>query len=235
MYELFAEHINFGTFLFIAKYLFLFLTLSIILLILCKKFKLFKRKNHILDKITYFYYLYIPTIFMAFAVLYSSIAYTKNQTLLIVNKAAPFINTQAAEFLDDVGLPENLSIANIRDAVQIYTSELAINIFSKYDNLPQPLKTWLIEKISSALADKILTAEIEKFTSLDIGKVKDLWDKDLKELISNGFITDLISQKLNERISGMQNSFVIIFIILLLIPFAETVVSKQVEKRKKTE
>lgn len=172
---------------------------------------------------------------MAFAVLYSSIAYAKNETVLIVNKAAPFINTQAMEFLDDVGLPENLSIADIRDAAQIYTSGLVTNIFSKYDNFPQPLKTWLIEKISSALADKILTAKIEKFTSLDIGKVKDLWDKDLRELISNGFITDLISQKLNERISGMQNNFVIIFIILLLIPFAETVVSKQVEKHKKTE
>ncbi|MDR2099733.1 MAG: hypothetical protein LBP40_02745, partial [Campylobacteraceae bacterium] len=187
--------------------------------------------NSILDKITYLYYLYIPIIFIIFAVIYSSIAYTKNEMILAVDKAAPAINAQAVEFLDDIDFPKNLSISNIKDAVQLYISELITNAFSKYD-LPQQLKTWLIEKTSSALADKILIAKVGEFTSLDIGKVKDLWSGNLRELISNGFITDMIRKNIEEKISGIQNNFIIIFLILLLIPFVETAVSKQIEKRK---
>jgi hypothetical protein len=151
--------------------------------------------------------------------------------ILAVDKAAPAINAQAVEFLDDIDFPKNLSISNIKDAVQLYISELITNAFSKYD-LPQQLKTWLIEKTSSALADKILIAKVGEFTSLDIGKVKDLWSGNLRELISNGFITDMIRKNIEEKISGIQNNFIIIFLILLLIPFVETAVSKQIEKRK---
>ncbi|MDR3177893.1 MAG: hypothetical protein LBT96_02805, partial [Campylobacteraceae bacterium] len=99
MYELLSTYIDFGIFLFIGKYLLAFFVVGIIVLIFCKKLKLFKRQNKILDKLTYLNYLYIPTIFIAFSITYASAAYVKKETVALINEAAPAINAQATAYL----------------------------------------------------------------------------------------------------------------------------------------
>ncbi|MDR1555363.1 MAG: hypothetical protein LBS39_05000 [Campylobacteraceae bacterium] len=135
------------------------------------------------------------------------------------------INARAATFLDDIDFAQNPSISNAKNIVQAYMSELITGSFGKFDSLPQSLKTWFIEKVLFVLADKTLTAKAKEFTSLDINKIKDLWDKDLRKLVSEGFVTDIIPQIIEEKISGMQNSLLVVFFVLMLVPFAETAVS----------
>jgi hypothetical protein len=236
MYEFFITHLGLGMFWFVAKYTLLFFVLSLVLLVVCKKWRLFKRKYRIWDILTSVYYIYIPVVFVGFAMFYSLAGYVRQETLALIDRAAQPISSYVALYLEKVPVVQykNLSVPTLKNQLVAFLDkghgELAQNAPAVFKSLPEPVKFWLMESFASVIIEKT-NAKVAGMAGVDEIALAKIWEQEVLSLVKSSRITAFLSEKVENVIGGYQRLLVWILFFLLLLPATETVFAKWVERR----
>ena len=219
----------------IAKWMFIFLVISIMVLVIGTKLKLFKRRTKVAKVLVKLYYILIPLYFMLFAIKYAPI---KNSQIEI-NKVIDENKEIATEFVHDfVGAVASEALLTQETSAKDLVNSYLDTYVYKADSLPQPedlnIGKRFIYKIKREIEFNYLIVvkeskiikEAVNLVGIDEQTGKDLYRTDFKNLFSEGEIVDIFKKQLNRTYRSIYKSMFILFLIGLLIPGIEIVLAR---------
>ena len=233
------KNINYFSFITaFAKWIFLAILLSTLLLIVATKLKLFKRRTRIARILVKGYYIVIPLYFMFLAV---KIAPIRNSQLEL-NRAIENNKEIATEFtydflskiVSDSLLSQEISAKDIVNSYlnkYVYAVDTA-NPKSKL-NVTKRVIYKVKRKIEYSFLTRLVESKIVKEASGSVGLSgrtgNALYRTDLKSLFTEGEIIDIFTRELNRIYRYIYKSMLLVFAIGLLIPTAEIIIAKIVK------
>jgi hypothetical protein len=224
-------------FLSVFKYFVFGLILSVILVIVCLKFKFFRRQNKYWNTATNLYFIFIPIVCIGGGAAFGVLQYPKEITNKTVAAVLQPVKQRAVAYMQDLP-PEardNLSLVSAKKIVRSYLAD-NFDIAIMDDNgggggvTDKLFRMWLINYITNAVLDKV-NEKVASATGLEKEDVNKLWQQNLVDIFKGNFLNDLVSNHLNKTINSFQNSLLLILLLLLLIPTADTLIAKWLEKR----
>jgi hypothetical protein len=225
----------------------LFMLITIVILVICRKKRFFKRQNPVWDKITYLYYLLIPLAMLTASLAISVPGHFKRISENIVQQGiVPVIDlavhSAVGELPDDVR--DSLSGTSLED----YLKKDVFSFFEQQDPNSLFYRTWnsVDTRIKDWLAGKLVSMLMKK--ALDsIGKPLGFSGADLKAGVETLYKEDPLTQakglgavignillhKVNGMIFKVQLMLLLAPVGVLLIPVLDTLIARRLEKRQK--
>lgn len=221
--------------------LILFLS-SILLLCICRKYRLFQRKNKYWQLIIKINYLYIPILFICFGIacgsLYSAKSYIKKRHKEFLNPLSNTVVDGVVSYLSEIEVIEEIK------GKEIKIRDFAKKIFGDFQY--QPKSKSLLESQKAFLANKIIRQcakwtlsmavkktleEISARLHLDLNLEKDIieFDEDIIDKLDfsnfdkkiSPILTNAIHSKIQSVLGNLYGQFFITFLLFLLLPLAE--------------
>ena len=225
------------------------LVIGIVILIICRKFKVFVRRNRVYNAITYIYLLYIPLVMMFFGGMFFTVKAIEHTLYNKLDEAKPAITSYSASYAKDMKdyiiknqlMTGDISLSSIKDAIVLYLKAHPYleSVNNKYlstaiQMLPSGAKDSLYNIIADAIIGKI-SETLAGATKLDKNALAKLWTMDFEELASGGFVVELIKGQMDARVKPVKTTVALIWLLFMLVPFVESFIAKMVEKgmRKK--
>lgn len=217
------------------KWIFLFLVISIILLIVCTRLGLFKRQTKIARYLVKAYYILIPIYFIGFAIKYAPIKNTQIQINQSIDRNKQVISDFTYKFVSSIVsdslLAQNSSAEEIvNQYLDNYISTIDSNTTSKKNKLFNRFFMTIKRNVEYHFLIRIIESKtIEKSTSL-IGiseqTGKSLYQKDFNTLFKQGELVELFKNEMNKYFRKYFRFTFLIFLLGLLIPTTEIVLAK---------
>lgn len=231
-----VKEVNYFSFITaLAKWVFLFLLVSILLLIMGKKFGLFKRRTKIANGLVKFYYVLIPLYFVIFAFKYAPVKNSQQEMNKAVDNRKEVIIQFTYEFLNTI-ISDSL-LAQKSSARDLVNGYLDAHIYAKY-SLTQSQDLGIGEKIlykikrtvefsflSSLVESKILNKTSE-LLRIDEKTGRKLYETNLYDMFKEGEIVEIFKIELNKVYSSYYKSLFLLFGIGLLVPVLEIILSR---------
>jgi len=201
----------------------LFLVIGIIVVVICGRKKVFKRKNKVWNIFPKLYYAYIPLVFAVFGAILGSI-YGVNKS---VNKT---IESQSAQLMEAVvpELPEFQKFIDENiDSIKVAgysTGDLVDKYFSKeekqeeesgfFGNIANKAGKWVMEGAIDGVID--YTADkLDIETSTADGTIKTLRSIDFNNLDES--VAKIVSKNINKQVDGFFSSLYLSQLLYLLV------------------
>jgi len=219
-----------------AKWIFLFLIISIVILIVCNKLGLFKRRTKTARILVKLYYVIIPIYFIVFAVKYAPIKNTQIEINNAIDKHKVVVTDFAYRFLSsivsDSVLCQDRSTKEIVNGYldnYIYKADSIIAEASDY-NFIQRLFYKTKRKIEYSFLIGILESEIideaTSFVGISKKTGKALYRTDLYDLFKEGEIVEIFRDEMNKYFRHFFRLMFFIMFLGLLIPGVEIILAK---------
>jgi hypothetical protein len=170
-------------FLSVAKYAALGLILGLVLVIVCVKFKFFKRQNKYWNAFAKLYFIFIPIVCIGGGAAFALLEYPKSITNKAVNTALNPVKQEAVAYMQSLPpeIRDNLSVASVKAIVQgclVLYFEGAATVKNEKPNL---FRAWLLSYIADAILDKV-NEKVASVTGLDKEDVAKLWQQNLIDI-----------------------------------------------------
>lgn len=213
------------------KWTFLFLLISIVLLIVCSRLGFFSRRTKVAKVLVKFYYVLIPIYFIVFAIKFAPIrnAQVELNKSIDLNKKA--ISENAYSFLSTM-ISDSLMTQNksTKEIVDTYLdSQISKN--NESSGYFQSLFFTVIKKIESSFLKRLLESEVIKESTESIGisekTGKSLYRKDIKSLFKEGQIVEIFKNEMNKHFYSYYKFAFLLFGLGLLIPVIEIILAKR--------
>lgn len=220
------------------KWIFLFLVISVVILIVGTKLNLFKRRTKVARILVKAYYILLPLYFLFFAFKFAPI----RNSQLEINKAIDDNKEVATEFaynflssiVSDSLLMQEVSA---KDIVNAYLNKKILETDSLSNQKGLKIGKRFIYKIKRKLEYGFLIRLMESkiikkasgWAGIDDKTGKALYRTDLKSLFSEGEIIDIFKWELNRIYRAIYKSMFILFSLVLLIPVFEIVLAKSIK------
>lgn len=204
--------------------------ISLVVLIVLKKFVLVRRRYKVLNYLAYSYYFFIPVICLCFGFIYGLIATSRDQViekLPLYQSSIQSVIEQNFNFNLEIDNYTSKSLVNnLDDAVTELHSELLTQLNLTYQNHQQTQRFVVmvlnspigLSYIKSSLKDKISTT-----IGLDKQLVNDVFEIKLSQLLTGDTIIKLFSFYIKQMVTDFLITIIIIWVILLLIPLIEII------------
>jgi hypothetical protein len=216
----------------IIKYAALGFALGLGAVIVCVKFKFFKRQNKYWNIATKLYYLFIPIVCIVAGGAFGFLQHCKDINDKVVNTILQPIKQEIVGHLQN--LPPEIRETDLRATMQSWVKPAAIEsnhggIINRQTNL---FREWLLTSLVTEIAVDRLNKEIATTTGLDKGRVNQLWRQNVVEIFKGDFFKDLLSQRTYAFIHSYQKMLLLIVLLLFSIPTVDTLIAKRLERRK---
>lgn len=218
-----------------AKWIFLFFSVSVILLIICTRLGLFKRKSKIIRYLVKIYYILIPIYFVGFSVKYAPVKNTQIELNKSIDKNKQVISDFVFKFVSSIVSDSLLTQeSSTKDIVNNYLA----NYLSTLDTISEPKTTRFFDRFFKKIKRKIEyhfliriveSKIIEKFTKhIGISKKsgRALYRTDFNELFKKGELVEVFKNEMNKYFRGYFRFTFLIFLLGLLIPAIEITLAK---------
>ncbi|MDR2837658.1 MAG: hypothetical protein LBV49_03680 [Azonexus sp.] len=215
------------------------LLLAFIIISACARFKIFRRKNKYWNIAAKLYFIYIPIVCMGAGVSLGLLQYIKAVNDETVSVWLQPVKQEMADYLQSLP-PEvsaNLSLpalkTHIRIAIEqaLNESPTASRLAGLINQMPAPAKTLLLEKFADVVVEK-LNEKISDATRIDEKILSQLWQHNAIALIKSDLLDRVVSQKTHGLIDDYQKNSLILTLLLLLLPVADTLIARFLEQRR---
>jgi len=226
----------------VAKFAFLGFTLALVVIVICIKFKLFRRQNKFWNIAAKLYFLYIPVVFIGVGVGFGLMQYIKENNVKYVAVFTQPIKQTAVNYLQDKP-PGYLTSVAVNTVFLALVPRILANADisfkgqkarESFKNFINKYYTPIIGEMSSILVSKAsdsLNKEISKATNLNEKELIKLKDQTVIELISGDLLDNIISQQINKVINGYQKSLLFLLLLFMLVPTVDILIAKVLKKR----
>jgi len=230
------KDINYFTFVTaFAKWIFLFLIISAILLIVCTQIGLFKRRTKVARYLVKIYYFLIPIYFVGFAIKYAPIKNSQIEINNSIDENKKVISDFAFEFVNSIVSDSLLSQeTSTKDIVNHYLDYYV----STRDSITKPQTSSFFKgffmkikrKIEFSFLIRIVESEIVEKSARWIGisekTGKALYRTDFNELFHEGELVEIFKLEMNKYFRAYFRFTFLIFALGLLIPTIEITLAK---------
>jgi len=218
-----------------AKWIFLFLTISVILLIICTRLGLFKRRTKTARFLVKIYYILIPIYFVGFAIKYAPIKNSQIEINNSIDENKQVISDFAFKFVSSI-VSDSL-LTQKRSAKDIVNHYLDYYV-STMDSITKPKTSRFFEgffmkikrKIEYSFLIRIVESEIIEKSTKWIGisekTGKALYRTDFNELFKEGELVEIFKIEMNKYFRAYFRITFLIFSLGLLIPTIEIILAK---------
>jgi hypothetical protein len=224
-------------FLSVFKYTVFGLILCFILVIVCVKSRFFRRQNKHWNNATNLYFILIPVVCIGGGAAFGLLQYPKEITNKTVAAVLQPVKQGAVDYMQSLPqeVQDNLSLVSVKKLVRSHLADnFGIAIMddgSEGGGVTDKLfRMWLINYITNAVLDKV-NEKIASATGLEKKDVNKLWQQNLIDIFKGDFLNDLVSNRLNKTINSFQNLLLLVLLLLLLVPTADILIAKRLEKR----
>jgi hypothetical protein len=216
------------------KWIFLFLVISVILLIIANKYKLFQRKNRTVNILVKVWLIFIPIWFLIFALQFAPVRNTQKEfnRLIVKHKdaTAEFVYTFMGKVVSDSLLVQEASVESIVDnyldtsvskespdegkgfkKARRFVTNVKRNI--EYNFLSRILETKMLEGASA-------------YVGMDKHIGKAIYQTSFNDLFKEGEIVSIFKTEVNYIFGILYKSMFIAFLIGLMVPIIEIIFSK---------
>jgi hypothetical protein len=225
----------------------LFMLITIVILVFCRKKRFFKRQNPVWNKITYLYYLLIPLAMLTASLAISVPGHFERMSENIVqNGIVPVIDLAVHSAVDE--LPDDVRNDLSGTSLEDYLKKDVFSFFEQQDSnslfyrawnsVNAKVKDWLAGKLVSMLMEKAL-ASVGKplgFSGADLrAGVEALYKEDpLTQARGLGvFVGNILLHKVKGMIFKAQLLLLLAPLGVLLIPVLDTFIARRLERRQK--
>ena len=239
-FELFYEYFNpMHVFWNAAKFALLGFVIALVLMIICVKFKIFRRQNKYWNVFTKLYFIYIPIVFIVAGIGFGTLQYVKTVSDKAVNTLLQPAKQAMLGYLQGLP-PETCAILSpaelknkIRSEIELVFNDTATEsrIQNVVNNLPAPAKEWVFETLVDFTIDKLNT-KVSDATGLDKEMVSKLWHQNIAESLKGDLLNDIFNQRVHKLINSYQRSLLYFLLLLLLVPTADAIIAKVLKKRR---
>ncbi len=213
------------------KWTFLFLLISIVLIIVCTRLGYFSRRTNVAKVLVKFYYILIPIYFIVFAIKFAPIRNVQVELnkSIDLNKKAISENTYCflSSVISDSLMSQNKSPKEI---VNVYLDK-QISKKNESSGYFQSLFLTVMKKIESGFLMQLLETKVIKESSKSIGisekSGKSLYRTDIKSLFKEGQIVEIFKSEMNKHFYSYYKFAFSMFGLGLLIPVIEIVLAKR--------
>ena len=238
-----TDHFTAAVFFTMLKYAALGFVLSLVLVIVCLKFKLFQRQNKYWNIFAKLYYFFIPIVFLGAGLAFGFLQYSKDINDGVINSVLQPIKLEIVGSLKS--LPpetrEQLSSATLRNVIQSVIEPKSEDTTSAnirkgvIDRMPKFVSEWLLNAVVTEMIISKLNEKIADSTGLDKESINKLWQQNVIEIFESDFLNNLLSQRINEQIITLQKTLGVILLLLMLIPVTDILIAKRLKKRSGVE
>jgi hypothetical protein len=217
------------------KWIFLFLAISIILLIVCRRIGLFKRRTKTARYLVKIYYILIPIYFIVFAIKLAPIKTAQNEINNLIDKNKAVISNYTFKFANS--MVSDSILAQKSSAKEIVGHYLE-HYVSKMDSLTEPKTNEFFEgfftkikrKIEYGFLIKIVESKAIEQSAKWIGisekTEKTLYRTNFNKLFHEGELVELYKIEVNRYFRSYFRFTFLIFTLGLLIPTIEIILAK---------
>ncbi len=222
-----------------AKWISLFLIISIVILIICNKLKLFKRRTKAARILVKLYFVIIPIYFIVFAIKYAPVKNTQVEVNKAIDKHKEVATDFAYRFLNSIVsdslLSQNISTKEIVNKYldnYIYKTD-SITVEASDYNFIQGLFHKTKRKIEYRFLIGILESKIieeaTKFVGISEKTGKALYQTGLYDLFKEGEIVEIFRNEMNKYFRHFYRLMFLVFFLGLLIPGIEIILAKTIK------
>jgi hypothetical protein len=217
------------------QWIFLFLTISVILLIICTRLGLLKRRTKIARYLVKTYYILIPIYFVGFAIKYAPIRNSQIELNNSIDENKQVITDFAYNFVSSI---VSDSLLSQKYSAQDIVNQYLDNYLSTLDSIAEPKRSGFFEgffiKIKRKLEYSFLTKLVESIIIEKSAKLigvsektgKAFYRTDLNELFKEGELVELYKMEMNNYFRDYLRFSLLIFSLGLLIPTTEIILAK---------
>ncbi|MBI1306301.1 MAG: hypothetical protein GC181_06775 [Bacteroidetes bacterium] len=228
--------INYSSFVLVfVKWILLALAVSILILILCYKSGFFKRNTKTARYLVKAYFILIPVYFIVFAIKYAPVRNLQYEINHSIDKHKQAITNYASDVAgrmisDSLVMQQssaqdmvNYFLASVPKSADSDSQNGTKNFFHKYlISIEQNLKFRFLVRI----AEKVLVSNASEYLGLHKETGKSLYQTKLHDLIKKGQIVEIFKKELNTYFSHYYRILFILFLLGLLIPVTEIILSR---------
>lgn len=225
----------------------LFMLIAIVVMVICRKKRFFKRQNPTWDKVTYLYYVLIPLAMLTASLAISVPGHFERMSENIIQQGiVPVIDLAVHSTVDS--LPDDLRQDLAGTSPEVYLKKEFFSFFEQQDPNSLFYRAWnsVGTKVKDWLVGIAVEILIEK--SLDsVGKPLGLSGADLKAGVkalykgdpltqANGigsFIGGVLVHKIKSMIFKIKLLLLLAPVGVLLIPVVDTLIARRLERRQK--
>lgn len=221
-----------------AKWIFLFLAISVIILIVCTRLGLFKRNTTIAGYLVKIYYILIPIYFVGFAIKYAPIKNSQIEMNKSIDENKQVITDFAYKFISSIASD---SLVSQDYSAKDYVNQYLDNYMSTMDSITKPKTSSFFEgfftkikrKLEYSFLIRLVESEIVEKSAELIGisekTGKALYRTDLNELFMEGELVEIFKMEMNKYFRGYFSFLFLIFSLGLLIPTIEIILAKTIK------
>jgi len=218
-----------------AKWIFLFLAISIILLIVCTRIGLFKRRTKIARYLVKMYYVLIPIYFVGFAIKFAPIKNLQIEINNSIDENKHVISDFTFRFVNTIVSDSLLAQkSSAKDLVNHYLDDYVSTI----DSITKPKTNRFFEgffmkikrKIEYGFLIRIIESEVieksAKLIGISENSGRALYRSDFNELFHEGELVEIFKLEMNNYFQEYFKFTFLIFALGLLIPTLEIILAK---------
>ncbi|MCL2162573.1 MAG: hypothetical protein FWH56_12000 [Betaproteobacteria bacterium] len=236
-----TDHFTAAVFFTMLKYAALGFVLSLVLVIVCLKFKLFQRQNKYWNIFAKLHYFFIPIVFIGAGLAFGFLQYYKNINDDLINTILQPVKQTAVNHLQSLP-PETRDHFSsttpkkaIQNAIQFVTDPESENTKGVINRIPSFIREWLLSAAVTEMIIYELNKEIASFTGIEKESINKLWQQNVIDIFKSDFLNNLLSQRINEQIISLQKTLGYILLLLMLIPVTDILIAKRLKKRSSVE
>lgn len=215
---------------------FVCLLVGVVIVIVCGKYKLFTRKNKLMHLFTCVYAVYIPLVMLLGGGAYFGVRTVEGSIHKSMDQFRPAISARTGGYARGLSayvmknqlISGELNIANLKEAVRAYVTSQPF--FDEHIVMPERVKLFLSGFVAEAILSEVNKA-LSGVTKLDKETLSKLWNTDIAVLAEGGFVADLVQAQIDSRIKPVKSAVLTLWVLLMLLPFIETAISKAMERR----
>ena len=225
----------------------LFMLIAIVMMVICRKKRFFKRQNPMWDKVTYLYYLLIPLAMLTASLAISVPGHFERMSENIIQQGiVPVIDLAVHSAVDE--LPDDLRQDLSGISPEAYLKKEVFSFFEQQDpnslfyrawnSVGAKVKDWMAGMVVSMLMKKVLDSVGKPlgFSGTDLkAGVKALYKEDpLTQAKGLGsFVGGVLLHKINGMIFKVKLLLLLAPVGVLLIPALDTFIARKLERRQK--
>ncbi len=218
-----------------AKWIFLFLTVSVVILIVCTRLGLFRRKAKVARYLVKLYYILIPIYFVGFAIKYAPIKNSQIEINKSIDENKQVISDFTFKFFSSI---VSNSVLTKESSAKDIVNQYLDNYVSTMDSITKPKTSIFFEgffmkikrKIEYSFLIRIVESEIieksTKWVGISEKTGKALYRTDFNDLFHEGELVEIFKIEMNKYFRAYFRFTFLIFVLGLLIPTIEIILAK---------
>jgi len=219
------------------KYAVLGFVVSLVLVVVCVKFKVFRRQNKYWNFAAKLYYLFIPVVCITTGAAFGFLQYGKNISNGVVNGLLQPIKQEVVVQLKN--LPPEIQTIDLQTIMMAGTAVLQLldsvqfkgSVRSSHETEVKfsLLAAWLLKFLINSVIDELNTKAASAI-GIDKAEVSASLKKNVVEIFESNFLNDILSQRIHSTIHSYQKMLLLIVFLFLLIPTIDFLIAKKLEK-----